>query len=209
MELGEKSPWEVVRCAKDLWRFKERIGRLQGTDGGGLESESDKVDGLVANLFGGDAAEVAGHTSGPVECPYDEGEVMGWVRDSLSGTKNNSAAGPDGIGYRLIKAVRDTRLRTAVLGEVVAAQRGGYIPDRWRDMWVVLILNLGWNLTQTRNWPPLNLINSVGKLREKVVADRIQEEGESVLHHQQFGSVRGHSTVDILYKSGMKRRKCL
>ena len=110
MELGVKSPLEVVRCAKDLWRLEERIGRLRGTDGGGLESESDKLNGLVDDLDGGDAAEVAKHTSGPVECPYDEGEEMGWVRDPLSGTKNNSAADPDGIGYRLMKAVRDTRL---------------------------------------------------------------------------------------------------
>ena len=74
---------------------------------------------------------------------------------------------------------------------------------------MVLIPKPGRDLTQTDNWRPLNLISCVGKLGEKVVADRIQEEGESVLHHQQFGSVRGHSTVDILYKSGMKRRKCL
>ena len=55
---------------------------------------------------------------------------MEWVRRALSGTKNNSAAGPDGVGYRMIKAVRDTKLGIEVLGEVVAALRGGYIPDR-------------------------------------------------------------------------------
>ena len=76
-------------------------------------------------------------------------------------------------------------------------------------MWVVLILKPGWNLIQTRNWRPLNLINGVGKLRKKVVADRIQEEGESVFHHQQFGLVCGRSAVDVLYKSVMEGRKCL
>ena len=44
---------------------------------------------------------------------------------ALCGTKNNSAVSPNGVGYRLIKAGRDTRLETAVLGEVVAALRGG------------------------------------------------------------------------------------
>ena len=134
---------------------------------------------------------------------------MEWVRNALSGIKNNSAAGPDGVGYRLIKAIRDTRLGNELLGEVVAALRGGYIPDRWRDMRVVLIPKPGRDLTQTKNWRPLNLINSIGKLGEKVVADRIQEEGSSILHHQQYGSVLGCSAVEVLYKLVVKARQCL
>ena len=58
-------------------------------------------------------------------------------------------------------------------------------------MRVVLIPKPGRDLTQTKNWRPLNLINCVGKLGEKVVADRIQQEGSSILHHQQYASVRG------------------
>ena len=102
---------------------------------------------------------------------------------ALCGTKNNSAVSPNGVGYRLIKAVWDTGVGTKVLEEVVTTLRGGYIPDRWRDMLVVLILKPGQDLTQTKNWRPLNLINCIGNLGENVVADRIQEEGSSILHH--------------------------
>ena len=91
----------------------------------------------------------------------------------------------------------------------MAALRGGYIPGRWRDMRVVLIPNPGRDLTQTKNWRPLNLNNCIGKLGEKVVADRIQEEGSSILHHQQYGSVCGRSAVDILYKSVVRARRSL
>ena len=208
-ESREKSPWEVVRWAKDPWRLKERIGRLRGTDGEWLETERDKVDGLVRDVFGEEAAQDDMGMKERGECPYGTDEVMEWVRDALSGTKNNSAAGPDGIGYRLIKAIRDTRLGNELLGEIVAALRGGYIPDRWRDMRVVLIPKPGRDLTQTKNWRPLNLINCIGKLGEKVVTDRIQEEGSSILHHQQYGSVWGRSAVDVLYKSVVRARQCL
>ena len=208
-ESGEKSPWEVVRWAKDPWRLMERMGRLRGTDGEWLESVRDKVDGLVRDLFGEEAAQDAMGMRERGECPYGTEEVMEWVRDALPGTRNNSAAGPDGVGYRLIKAIRDTRMGNELLGEVVAALRGGYILDRWRDMWVVLILKPGQDLTQTKNWRPLNLINCIGKLGEKVVADKIQEEGSSILHHQQYGSVRGRHAVYILYKSVVKPRQCL
>ena len=208
-ESGERSLWEVVRWAKDPWRLKEWMGRLRGTDGEWLESEEDKVDGLVRDLCGEEAAQDAMGMREHEDCPYVADEVMEWVCDALSGTKNNSAASPDGVGYRLIKAVRDTRLGNELLGEVVAALRGGYIPDRWRNMRVVLIPKPGRDLTQTKNWRPLNLINCIGKLGEKVVADRIQEEGNSILHHQQYGSVRGCSAVDIPYKSVVKARQCL
>ena len=50
-------------------------------------------------------------------------------------------------------------------------------------MLVVLILKAGRDLTQTKNWRPLNLINCIGNLGENLVADRIQEEGSSILHH--------------------------
>ena len=56
----------------------------------------------------------------------------------------------------------------------------------------------GMAITQAKNWRPLNLINFIGKLVEKVVANRIQEEGSSILHHQQYGSVRERLPLDVL-----------
>ena len=115
--------------------------------------------------------------------------------------------GPDGVGYRLIKAVRDTRLGREVLGERVAGLQGEYIPNRWRDMWVVLIPKPRRDLTQTKNWRPLNHINCVGKLARKVMADRIQAKGQQILHHQHYGLVRGRCVVDVLYKSVVSARE--
>ena len=74
---------------------------------------------------------------------------------------------------------------------------------------MVLILKLGRDLTQTKNWSLLNLINCIGKIGEKVVANRIQVEGRSLLHHRKYGPVRGRSAVDVLYKSVVKARQCM
>ena len=140
------------------------MGRLRGANGAWLESEEDKVDRVVRDLFGGEAAQDAMDVGDRGECPYGADEVMEWVCDALFRTKNNSAAGPDGVGYRLIKAIRDTRLGNELLGEVVSALRGGYIPDRWKDMRVVLTPKPGRDLTQTMICRPLNLINCIGNL---------------------------------------------
>ena len=95
------------------------------------------------------------------------------VRRALGGTKNGSAPGPDGISCRLIKAVRDTRLGRELIEEVVDNLWRETIPDAWRQRRVVFIPKPGRDLTLAKNWRPLNLINCVGKLGEKVVADRI------------------------------------
>lgn len=68
-------------------------------------------------------------------------------------------------------------------------------------MRVVFILKPGWDLTVAKAWRPLNLINCVGKLVEKVVADRIQDFSKELIQYQPYGSVRGRSAVDVLYKS--------
>ena len=41
------------------------------------------------------------------------------------------------------------------------------------------------------------------------MADRIQEEGSSILHPQQYSSAGGRSAVDVLYKSVVEARQCL
>ena len=42
-----------------------------------------------------------------------------------------------------------------------------------------------------------------------MVVDRIQDFGGELFHHLQFGSVRGRSAVDVLYRSVVRARKCL
>ena len=85
----------------------------------------------------------------------------------------------------------------------------GVIPPAWREMRVVFIPKPGRELSLAKNWRPLNLINCVGKLGEKVVADRIQAFGGDLFHRLQFGSVKGRSAVDGLYRSVVKARRCI
>ena len=135
--------------------------------------------------------------------------VCGWIRNALSGTKNESAPGPDGICYRLIKMVVETRLGRELIEDIARGLMSGEGPECWREMRMVLIPKPGKDLTMTKNWRPLNLINCMGKLAEKVVADRIQEQGDCLFHHVQCGLVKGRSTIDILYKSVREARDCL
>ena len=75
----------------------------------------------------------------------------------------------------------------------------GVIPPTWREIRVAFISKPSRDLTLAKNWRPLNHINCVEILGEKVVAGRIKNFGGDLFHHLQFGSVRGRSAVDVLY----------
>ena len=208
-DSGLQSPWEVVRWARDPWRERERMGRLKGSKGLWVDGDEEKVRFLVSDVFGTPSAVAPVLARGWDRCPMSREELECSVRKALGGTKNGSAPGPDGISYRLIKAVRDTRLGTELIEEVVDSLWKGIIPRAWRQIRVVFIPKPGRDLMLAKNCRPLNLINCIRKLGEKVVADRIQVYGDEVFHRLQYGSVRGRSAIDVLYRSVGKARHCM
>ena len=58
-----------------------------------------------------------------------------------------------------------------------------------------------------KSWRPITLINCIGKLGEKVVADDLQD--ADLLHNLQFGSVRGRSAVDAVFRQVARVQQCL
>lgn len=109
-DSGLQSPWEVVRWVRDPWRERERMGKLKEARWRWLDADVDKVDCLVSEVFGGQDEGWGGRAEGVhyIERPLSRDEIVLAVRWALGRTKNGSAPGPDGISYRLIKAVRDT-----------------------------------------------------------------------------------------------------
>ena len=114
----------------------------------------EKVHCLVSEVFGGSGArrvDVVGGV-GYGGCPLSRDEIELPVRRALRKTKNRSAPGPDGVGYWVIKAVRDPRLRRELIEEVVDNLARGVIPPTWREMRVVFIPKPCRDLTLARNW---------------------------------------------------------
>ena len=88
--------------------------------------------------------------------------------------------------------VLETRLVIELVELIVDHLRRGLIPDEWKEMKMVIIPKPGSDLTLTKNWRLINLINCVGKIGEKVVADCLQE--VPCFHDGQYGG-RKHRTV--------------
>ena len=186
--------------------------RLRTKEGKELILEQEKMQGLVRDLFGWDEDR---QPTTNIQCDErvngigdNEKETMiEQVRKALSGTSNSSAPGPDGINYKLLKAIKDTRLGKEVLKEVTTNLIRGRIPSRWKEMRVALIPKPERDLTKTKSWRPINLINCIGKLGEKAVADELQE--AVLLHGGQFGRVKGRSALEGVFKAVRKARRCM
>ena len=83
----------------------------------------------------------------------------------------------------------------------------GSIPKEWQDSKVVFIPKPGKNHTQLRAWRPIILINCIGKLGEKAVGEESQV--GNLLHRLQFGSVKGRSAIDAVFRDGARVQGCL
>ena len=116
-----------------------------------VEGDEGKVRCLVSEVFGVQSDGARDKPRVWDQCPMSSEELEGSVRRALGKTKNGSAPGPDGISYRLIKAVKDTRLRRELIEEVVDNLRRGVIAAAWRQMRVVFIPKPGRDLTVARN----------------------------------------------------------
>jgi len=116
------------------------------------------------------------------------------MKEALSKTSNASALELDGISYRFIKAIMKTELGEELMDEVTENIQYGRILKQWQYSKVVMIPKPSKDYKTTKGWRPINLINCIGKLGEKVVAERLQEAG--LFHRHQFGSVKGRSAVE-------------
>ena len=130
-----------------------------------LDSDEEKVDGFVRDIFGEeeDSGRPRWERAYP-EWPLQDETLKGMVQKAIQGTSNKSVAGPDEMGYSLIKLVLGTRLGMELVELIVDRLRRGLIPVEWKELKVVMIPKTRRDLTLTKNWRPINLINCVVKI---------------------------------------------
>jgi len=118
VERGEDI-WKIARVAKNPWNLKERCGSIE-TEEGQVIGEDDHQGKCKAfldhNFICGDPGETREKIDTRRTPPKQK--TMEAVRRALGKTRSTSAPGPDGITWRLLKALKDTRLGTAVLEDV-------------------------------------------------------------------------------------------
>uniref|UniRef100_A0A2M4CS98 Putative retrovirus-related pol polyprotein from type-1 retrotransposable element n=1 Tax=Anopheles darlingi TaxID=43151 RepID=A0A2M4CS98_ANODA len=111
----------------------------------------------------------------------------------------NKAPGPDGIPNVAVKtAIREAPDMFRVVLQKLLEE--GHFPDKWKRQKLVLLPKPGKPPGEASSYRPICLIDTVGKLLEKVILNRLSRytEGENGLSERQFGFRKGRSTVDAI-----------
>ena len=111
--------------------------------------------------------------------------------------KPRKAAGCDGIASDYVRNLTD-RAREQLLLIYNHSWRRKWIPQVWRTAIVVPILKKGKSPEAVGNYRPISLLSNMGKLMERLVAERLTWwlESRRLISDKQAGFRRGRSTVD-------------
>lgn len=113
--------------------------------------------------------------------------------------KSNKAPGPDGIPNQVLKiaVMENPDMFRSTLQRCVDS---GTFPDRWKRQKLVLLPKPGKPPGDPSAYRPICLIDTTGKLLEKVILNRLTKYTESAggLSNSQFGFRKGRSTVDAI-----------
>lgn len=185
--------------AQNSWNTKERCGSLVSEEGEVVEEddhEGKRKAFLKDNVLMRDPQEkpepVRTRRSPPKQ------ETRAAVRRTQAKTRNSPVPGPDRITCRRLKVLKDTRLGKAVLGDVgqmAGVENRYYCEEDWRGLVMLMIPKLTRDHTKLQGWRPIVLLNTIGKLAEKVVAERMMKE-KILFHGRAFKGSMGRGAID-------------
>ena len=123
---------------------------------------------------------------------------VNWQIRHLKGRK---APGPDGIQNIVLQHL--PQLAIAYLTKIINAIMDMQIyPRIWKEGRILLFPKQGKNLQEPENYRPITLLNTMGKVAEKIISKRLKQELKdmNVLRNEQFGFRSHHDTTSQLLR---------
>lgn len=141
--------------------------------------------------------------NGPNLAPRGEGEELITEQELTPIIKRlkPSASGPDAIPNQVLKQLPSAFVK--VLCKLFNASFDkGYLPDSWKQANLIMLPKGNKSAASPGNLRPISLLNTIGKLMERVLAARIRQkcEQDMLFLESQAGFRKGRSTEDHLFK---------
>lgn len=111
------------------------------------------------------------------------------------------APGPDGVPDMVVKEV--SRFKSEILRSLFSkCLEQGVFPESWKVANLVLLRKGDKPLDNPSSYRPICLLNTVGKLFERIIKQRLEKHPEETdgLSDKQYGFRKGRSTVDAIRK---------
>jgi len=123
------------------------------------------------------------------------------LKRAIKESKRNSSPGEDKITYDMLQHLPRRALQRLLFLYNSAWQKG-CIPQAWKHSIIIPVLKMGKNKEDISSYRPISLTNTIGKIMEKLVANRLRHylETNSLLTNVQTGFRKGRGTVDHLIR---------
>ena len=120
---------------------------------------------------------------------------------NLMRCKNKSATGHDGISYYLMKKL-PVETKQNLCHIYSDSIRLGYFPKQWKSAIVKVIPKPGKDAKFAKNYRPISLLSCVGKVLERIIADRISVhmEENNMFAKSQSGFRRKRMTSEQIFR---------
>ena len=199
-QVADAAPYNIWSWAKrGLGIRPTPVPSLKRSDGSFTTTEEEKGELFKSTYFppppplpvGGFGQRRPPPTSAP---PI----LLKELKDALAGTSNLSAPGLSGVGYRPLKWVVES-FPNEILTLFNDCLRLGHHPQCWRAAKVVMLRKPNKkDPFSPRSYRPITLEETLGKLLEKIIANRLQylSNTRGWLPPNQFGGRQGHSVYD-------------
>jgi exonuclease III len=91
---------------------------------------------------------------------------------ALSKTKSRGSPGPDGLSFVVLKHLPNKPLQD-ILATFNDCLKFGYFPSKWKNAYGVMLPKPGKDPCSTTGYRPISLLNTVGKLFERILNRRL------------------------------------
>ncbi|KAG5869291.1 hypothetical protein JTB14_028630 [Gonioctena quinquepunctata] len=203
-------PYKIVtkkiRCSTMLSSLEREDGSMTGT---WEESAELLVNTLLpSDVHEGETAEqqearremVQVYQEPPetILYPFTENEI----EECLCTMKKKKAPGPDNITTEVLLALKE-KLIPALCVLYNECLRRGIIPKVFKQSEIVIISKgEDKDPSKAKSYRPICLLNSMGKLQEKLLCKRLKEHRKTIgVHPDQYGYRSGRSTEDAINKA--------
>ena len=126
---------------------------------------------------------------------------MSELKKAIRKMKTKGAAGPDEISPSFLKALGPNAL-AELLAIFNISLTSGITPQAWRSAIIIPLLKQGKPASDLASFRPISLTSCVGKLLERMIADRISHLAETgnLLNAQQAAFRKGRSCEDQIIR---------